>query len=1130
MKKLNYSPLWYALACVLMHGRASATDIPLDLIQLPNGGSAPDYRLGINVGLNGGTRQEYLFDTGSDSFNIAVGSGGGAVPWFPNWNASATGSQYVFNYGDGTTGYWQQNTTASSVQFYNANTGKQVFSAAPSQGLPVAAALDWVMTANHFAPNVPGGDIQGVPVATGMNSSGQPVTMYQDLSWQQALDQGAAPEHGHFYGTFGAGDFLYAGDNGGLPGMLTTTGYIVEANGKAGAPGSCGQACFILGLTPALRAQFLSVVPWVAGTQQGTYQGSFGVSGAHAAQQFDTYFTYSLNNGAYTAKLQTVLDSGTSGVYLNDNGLTAGENAAGHVNANGNESAGLTLTAIGAVPGAKTVSLTTADDGKGDPTHVVGTGNAASVIPSGTALYGMSFFLNNAVMYDLENQVTAYTPFYVTDAPLTTDLTVTQAMGPLGLAGVISGSGAFTVANGGMANLSGANTYTGNTVVEQGGWLGLAGPIDISTSAGMQADGTFDMSRAAGNVSIKSLSGSGTGYLGGNTLVLTQASGTFSGQLADGGLGGGTGAGLTIDGGEETLAGDNAYSGLTRVSAQATLHLQGAVGSVLDAGMLTGNGLIRGDLMVAGTVAPGIVNGTYQILSVNGRYNQAAGATYVAQWNVGQAGVSSQILVGGSGILQSGAIIELVPSATSIAAFQGTRRYTLLTANGGLSGNYTIVGDTGLSPLLKVVPVYDGNHVYLDVSYADTSTPSPAPTPSPSTTPTPTPTPSPFPAPPAPPVVPQPPPLPLFATAAHTPNQMAVLTAVQNMPSYSAPFVVLANLQGDAQLRDAADQLSGEIYASAQSTYLENSRIVRDAVTTRLAQADLDAYGIDAASTQSVKAQSNGLTWWGQSIGSWGHEDGTSNNAALSRTTGGFLAGADVPVGESSRIGVVGGYTKTSLGIPQRGSSLSSDDVHVGLYAGTSLGALALSAGGDYTRHGITANRRVATADFSDNARSSTAARTAEYYGNAAYRFSFKQAIVEPFAQVAYVKLANDSFQERDSLMALAVQGSRHAVTYTTLGTRGAMHFVFQGDSFTAHASLGWRHVSGDLKAGTSLAFADASTFAVQGLPIARNAVAVNAGIDLTVNKRVKLGVSYDAQIAAHTVDAGVRGQVSWRF
>ena len=1107
MSKLKHSPIWCALACLFGHGHAAAADIPLDLVQQPGGGTTPAYRLGIQVGLNGGAAREYLFDTGSDSFNIAVGHDGGPVSWFPGWKASASNSPYVFSYGDGTTGYWQQNTTAASVQFYNPGTGKQVFGAAPPQGLPVAAVLDAVMTSDHFAPNVHGGDTQGVPIATGMNASGQPVTMYQDLTWQQQLDRDAAPEQGRFHGRFGAGDFLYAGDNGGVPGMLTTTGYIVEANGKPGAPGGCGQACFVVGLTPALRAQFLSVVPWVPGTQQGTYQETFGVSGAHAAQQFDTYFTYSLNHGAYTAKLQTVLDTGTSGIYLNDSGLIASETAAGHINANGNEVAGLSLSAAGAAPGAKTVAVTTADDGKGNPLHVVGTGNAGALIPSGTALYGVSFFMDNAVMYDLENRVTAYTPFYVTDAPLSTDLTVTPAMGPLGLAGVISGAGALTVANGGIANLSGANTYTGNTVIEQGGWLGLAGPVSIAASAGVQADGAFDLSRAAGSVNIQSLSGNGTVYLGGNTLVLTQAGGTFSGQLADGGLGGGTGAALSIVSGEEVLAGDNLYSGPTSVGPRAMLDLQGAVsGSMLDAGVLIGHGLVRGDLRVSGTVAPGNAGGVYQVLSVGGAYTQAAGATYIAQWNVAQDGVSSQLHIGGSALLQPGAVLSLAPSATSVAAFQGVRRYTLLTASGGLSGTYTVVGNAGLGTHLKAVPVYDGEHVYLDVSYADAAAPAPAPAPPP---------------PPAPPA---------FAAAARTPNQAAVLSAIQNMPSSSAPFMALAGLQSDAQLRSAADQLSGEIYASAQSAYLDDARIVRDAVTHRLGQVDPDATAPGAASSQWVKTQANGVAWWGQAVGSWGRVDGTGNSAPMSRTTGGFLAGADMPAGESARIGIAGGHTRTALSVPQRGSSLSSNDDYAGLYAGGSVGALALSAGADYTRHRADTTRRVAMADAGGSLYSRAAAHTAEFYGNAAYRMAVNNAIVEPFAQVAYVKLATDSFKERDGSMALAVSGSQRAVLYTTLGTRAATHFVFQGDAFNAYASAGWRHVSGDLRARSSLALADARAFAVSGLPIARNALALSAGVDVAVNKSVRLGLSYDAQIAPHTTDASLRAQLSWRF
>jgi uncharacterized protein with beta-barrel porin domain len=42
--------------------------------------------------------------------------------------------------------------------------------------------------------------------------------------------------------------------------------------------------------------------------------------------------------------------------------------------------------------------------------------------------------------------------------------------------------------------------------------------------------------------------------------------------------------------------------------------------------------------------------------------------------------------------------------------------------------------------------------------------------------------------------------------------------------------------------------------------------------------------------------------------------------------------------------------------------------------------------------------------------------------------------------------------------------------------------------------------------------------------------VVVSAGIDVRVNKRLKLGVSYDGQMAVHATDAGFRGKVSWQF
>src|SRR6185437_14946907 len=166
-----------------------------------------------------------------------------------------------------------------------------------------------------------------------------------------------------------------------------------------------------------------------------------------------------------------------------------------------------------------------------------------------------------AVMYDLANQSTAYTPFFISAANITTGFTVTPDMGPLGLAGTISGSGPFQVAAGGITDLSGTNTYTGATLVAGNAWLALAGPGSIAASSDVHVDGIFDISRTWQTTTVQSLSGAGLVQLGGTTLDLTNASGSFGGQIADGGIGGGSGGRLIVSGGKETLTGTNTYTG-----------------------------------------------------------------------------------------------------------------------------------------------------------------------------------------------------------------------------------------------------------------------------------------------------------------------------------------------------------------------------------------------------------------------------------------------------------------------------------------------------------------------------------------------------------------------------------------
>ena len=1088
MRKNSYRLLAVALACALASSAwAQSYDIPLDIIQENYGGGQYGYRLGIDVGVNGAQPEEYLFDTGSDSFNIDVGLNalnGSGPAWFPIQPNANIGPLQWYLYGDGTYGYVQSATTVGSLQFYHSTTGAQAASFATAAGAPVAINYAYV---SATATGAPVGSVNGV-------------TLNIDTGFQQNLANGVAPEEGHFYGVFGAGDF-----GSGVPGMLTSSGYIVEANGGAGVPGSCGAGCLIVGLTPALRAQFLSVVPWIGGAQ-----GNFPLSGAPSANQFDTEFLYALSDGVHTssAVLPTLFDTGTPNIMLIDNGvgLLAGEQAAGHIDAYGDEIPGITLTATGMAPGAQPSSVITGNDASGDYTNVVTIGPYGD-FPNG-AIYGIGFFFRNAVMYDLANQSTGYTPFYVTDAAIQTGFTVTPAMGPLGLAGTISGSGPFVVATGGIANLSGSNTYTGATQVASGGWLGLAGPGSIAASSGVYVDGVLDISRAAQATAITSLSGGGLVQLGNNVLMLTQANGTFSGQLADGGLADTSGGGLVVSAGTETLSGQNSYTGATGVAAQGTLNLTGALaggvvnlgmlvnqgsiggnvlnrgwlvdggrvaGTLVSSGMLAGQGSIGGDLDVAGTIAP-----AGQGFGVGGNYMQAAGSLYLVPFAAGQP---SPIVVAGQAMLAAGA--GLAPVTQAGQTFQKGARYTVLQAAQGVQGSYTLTHAT-LSPVLGWSAAYDAGHVYLDVDLTRS-----------------------------------------LASVGDTRNQQATLGAVQSLSGDNPVSVAVTNLPSITLIRGAGDALSGEIDASARGSFLQDSHYLRDAIDNRLLQLGGDPL---AKAPSSDRPAANGLDWWGQFLGAWNHRGSDGNASGVSGSLGGFVIGADMPAGEHVHLGLLGGYTQTSLQASSRASSLSSDDAHVGLYAGAQWDAWGLRGGVAYSEHRFDTLRSLAVGgyDVSLSGRGDTGATQA--FAEGSYRIDGSHVSLEPFAQGAYVRLDSDGFDEHGGAAALAVHGDGDALSYGTLGVRIGTHFQVHGQTALLSTTLGWRHAFGSTLPSARLALAGGSDFTVAGAPLARDSMVIDAGLTLPVTSASGFTLAYAGQLGHRVVDSGLRGGFVWTF
>jgi fibronectin-binding autotransporter adhesin len=561
-------------------------------------------------------------------------------------------------------------------------------------------------------------------------------------------------------------------------------------------------------------------------------------------------------------------------------------------------------------------------------------------------------------------------------------------------------------------------------------------------------------------------------------------------------------AGLAkTDLGTLALTGTSSYTGATDVIGGA-LAVNGSIAAsavmVHSGGRLTGTGTVGSTTVASGgTIAPGNSIGT---LHVAGNYSQKAGATYQLEVDP-TSSASDRIAVARSADLQNGAVIN-VTKTTNAPYVLGTR-YTVLTTTGGLSGTFDVTGNTALTAFAGLTDVYDANNAYLLVGQVRP-----------------------------------------FTAAGATPNQISVATGLAGLSPTNPLMTALFNLPDDQAARQAFDQLSGESHASAKAVIVDESRFVRDAAIGRLREA-FCTVGANATAQQQLGVSSgphempaadgctsnaDRLTIWGQAFGSWGHTDGNGNAASLSRSTTGFVLGVDAPVSDSWRVGVLGGYSSSDFDVSRRVSSGSSDNYHVGVYAGTQWGGFAVRAGAAYTWHDITTNRSVSFAGFSDSLQADYNAGTAQVFGDLGYRIDLGAMAFEPFASLAHVSLHTDGFTESGAGAALTGRSQDMTSTFTTLGLRASTALAFGDVNVIARGSLGWRHAFGDVTPLSALSFSGGSPFDIAGVPIAKDAAVADIGLDFQLSESAVLGISYGGQFSADAIDQSVRGSFNLRF
>ncbi|WP_242116249.1 autotransporter domain-containing protein [Sphingomonas lacusdianchii] len=649
--------------------------------------------------------------------------------------------------------------------------------------------------------------------------------------------------------------------------------------------------------------------------------------------------------------------------------------------------------------------------------------------------------------------------------------TASQAFRNAGLL-VSTGTLAGGLANTGTAQLSG--TLTGD--VANTGSLSVTGPVTgIGT---LTNDGLVDLGGTT--LSVGALAGSSSGaVLRNGHIVIGSADTTtvYAGTIVDGSN---TTSLAKVGTGTLILSGNNSYSGGTTVDA-GTLHVTGTLASnvsVARGATLSGTGSVGGLVVAAGaSVAPG-TNGTIGALSVKGDLLFAAGSFYRIDDNA--AGASDRLLSSGVATLQGGTV--MVNADTGVYAPR--TRYTILTAAGGVAGQFADVtaNFAFLTPNLS----YDANNAFLTLSRNDVQ----------------------------------------FSTVASTPNQRAAGVASQSLGVGGTLYDAIVTLSAD-QGRRAFDMLSGEVHASAVNARYETAHIVREAILDRLRYGEIgSSEGGAGASAQSVRPRRSAI--WGQGFGTFGTTGSDNNAARLRQQHSGLLLGIDTLAGSTWRLGIAGGYTHSSLDIADRNSDASIDGVFGGAYAGTTFGATQLRLGVSYSDANLRTKRIPSFPTLSDTASSRYGGDLGQAFGEAGYLIRSATGYVEPFIGGAVLHMTRKGFAERGGASALTANSSAYDIATSTVGMQvqdRPRALLGTETPLLLRGLLAYRHAYGDVHPSALVRFAEADQgFTVAGVPIARDAMVAQGGIDWRVSPATTLSLAYTGQVGSQrTQDHGVK-------
>ncbi|MFA5984424.1 MAG: autotransporter domain-containing protein [Methylococcaceae bacterium] len=797
-----------------------------------------------------------------------------------------------------------------------------------------------------------------------------------------------------------------------------------------------------------------------------TYTGDTTVTGGILALNGSISSDVTVQTGATLGGTGSIL--GSKNLAVNSGGTVAPGNSIGTLSVSGNYT-----------PAAGSTYLVEIDPSQSDKLSVTGT---AALNGNGTVnvqpLAGT--FTNN----------TAYT--------ILTAGTITGQF-----AGVASLSAGFTF----------SLSYVGNDVILTLLSNGSSGVVDTSQSfftlADAQASGST-ITFAGGTLKLTGTTSTG------QTITIQATGGTID---ANGNITKLTGT--VTNAGNLTITNTGGSDGTVAINGTTT----GGTITVDSSGVLRGTGTIDSTTTVSGTLRPGNSPGT---LTFNAPVTQATGSTLaldVDGTGTGSgAGNYSRVIVAGAGnsyTINSGVTIapilrNLTGSASNTySPVIGTPFAGVVQAAGGISGSFASLTQPadGLAPGTRFDIVYQPTEIDLyatPAAYANLAA----------------------------------------AGLSETQNQIAVGGALDALrpaagtlpASGTKPlFDALYPLNG-TRVKSALDQISGVLHADTLQSSLISRRLFGAAVAARqatardgntgtvaLAQNALVGFG-SSASSRVAGGDGGGQgvgTLWTRAFGAFGDNHGDGNAAGFESSTGGGIAGWDLPVGEKLLAGASFGYARTKIDARDGGGRANLDAYQLLFYGSWADGPAFADASLGYGFDHYDNNRGIAIGSLNRTSGSKADGHDFSAELSGGWRLTVTDYILEPVVGLRYDRISRNAFVENGAgVLDIAVGDSTLDALRSSVGAKVHRRVLLSGLAIEPELRVAWQHEALDQNAVINAGL-NGTGYSVAGARPGRDAAAVGAGVSAVLDNNLKFYANYDGTVSEnqtiHAVTAGLK-------